>query len=308
MTDGLPGAGPGPRAAGRGQRRDLGASIVRIGQKHAPLKDLYAYVLVMKWRWLLLAGFAFYLAINALFGALYYLVPGSIAHGDDSFAEAFFFSVETFCAIGYGYRYADGGWGHLVVTLQGFASILAIAFSTGLVFAKFSQPHSRILFSDRMVVERRNGVPTLSFRLANERHNDAVVEASIRVSALLTVRTKEGAELRRLHDLELERSQTPLFLLSWQVFHRIDEGSPLHGWTADDLWDDDVRFVVALVGLDSVFQQTVHARRVYFAEDVAFGHRFVDVLRRLDGGRVEMDYRRFHGVEPDPAAREERRG
>ena len=41
--------------------------------------------------------------------------------------------------------------------------------------------------------------------------------------------SQEGYKLRRFYDLELLRSQTPVFELSWLVMHPIDENSPLFG-------------------------------------------------------------------------------
>jgi hypothetical protein len=42
-----------------------------------------------------------------------------------------------------------------------------------------------------------------------------VVEASLKVTG---ARTPEGHRIRRLFELELERSTQPLFVLSWLVF------------------------------------------------------------------------------------------
>jgi inward rectifier potassium channel len=47
----------------------------------------------------------------------------------------------------------------------------------------------------------------------------------------------------------------------------------------------------------------VHARHAWTSRDILWDHRFVDVLVPGGGDRRVIDYRRFHDVEPDPAAR-----
>lgn len=100
--------------------------------------------------------------------------------------------------------------------------------------------------------------------------------------------------MRRFYDLDLERKSTPVFILSWQIFHPIDEASPLYGLTCERMIEDDVRLLVSVTGLDGTFAQTIHARHNYWAEDILDGHRFVDVMENFEGGLVRMDFRKFH--------------
>ncbi|HJL16876.1 MAG TPA: ion channel [Sandaracinaceae bacterium LLY-WYZ-13_1] len=284
------------------RRKPLEAYLLRVGQRKRPFTDAYAFLLRSRWAVVVGIAASVYLSFNVAFALLYLAVPGSVANADGTFLDAFFFSVQTFAAIGYGFMYSQGVWGNAVVVAESFVSLLCIALLTGIVFAKFARPHARVLFSEPILVETRDGVPTLTFRVANERGND-VVEASVRVSALMTYHTKEGAKLRRFHDLSLQRSSTPFFLLSWQVFHPITEDSPLYGMSRQAMVEGDVRFSVALTGLDGTFAQTIHARHIYWAEDVRVGHRFVDVIEDLGDGRSRMDFRLFHRTEPEPASR-----
>ncbi|MEO5731938.1 MAG: hypothetical protein ABI134_29260, partial [Byssovorax sp.] len=48
------------------------------------------------------------------------------------------------------------------------------------------------------------------------------------------------------------------------------------------------------------FAQTVHARTSYFADDVAWGARFVDVTSQLPDGRLQVDYTKFNDVVVEP--------
>ena len=106
--------------------------------------------------------------------------------------------------------------------------------------------------------------------------------------------------MRRFHDLALTRSQTPLFSLTWMVIHVINESSPLFGETEASLREMNVRFIVTLTGIDSTFAQTVHARTSYFADDIVWGGRFVDVTTQLPDGRLQVDYTKFNDMKVDP--------
>lgn len=276
-------------------RKPLEDYIERVGHRSRPLSDLYAFLLRTSWLRVMELAAVVFLGVNALFAFLYWLRPGSVANVE-GYLDAFFFSVQTFGSIGYGYMVSDSVYANVVVTLEAFTSLFCIAMLTGIVFAKFARPRARVLFSDRCVIETRDGVRTLTFRAANERGND-VVEASVSVHALITTHTAEGARLRRFYPLTLERSASPFFMLSWQVFHPIDASSPLHGLSLEDMKREDVRLAVSLTGLDGTFSQTIYARHLYWADDILEGHRFVDVMEDVGEGKTRMDFAKFHRVE-----------
>ncbi len=280
------------------RRADPSAFVRRVGQPPRPFTDIYAFLLRTRWPVVVALMLAVYLVVNSFFALLYWVFPGAIANSDGSFEQAFYFSVQTFGTIGYGSMYSTGTLGNVLVVTESFSSLFFVAVLTGIVFSKFSRPHARVLFSDKAVIETRDGKRTLTFRVANERGND-VVEASMRVSILRTEVSAEGKGMRRFHDLALLRDSTPLFILSWQVFHVIDETSPLHGMSVEDMTAGDIRITVALTGLDGTFSQTIHARHMYWSDDLLEGHRFVDVMENHPDRSTTMDFRKFHLVEPE---------
>ena len=106
--------------------------------------------------------------------------------------------------------------------------MLGIAVITGLTFTRFARPSARVLFSNKITITPRDGVPHVMFRMANWRRN-RIVEAQLRVVLLVTERTREGEMLRRQIDLPLVRDRTALFFLTWTAMHKIDADSPFHG-------------------------------------------------------------------------------
>jgi len=297
---------PGPASLQAGaalagtRRADAPRARIRaIGLQRAPHKDLYHFVLAQSWpRFFLLTALMFVLT-NLFFAALYWLSPGSVSntrHG--SFEDAFYFSVQTLATIGYGGMTPVTRYAHVVVTFEAFAGVLAVALITGITFTRFARPSARVLFSNKVVIAPRDGVPHLMFRMANWRRN-RVVEARVGVVLLVTERTREGDVMRRQIDLPLVRDRTAVFFLTWTALHRIDASSPFHGPDAvARLRAEGAELFVALTGLDETIGQTIHARYNYKLDDLVMDARFADVLSDdPDGARV-IDFRRFHDVVP----------
>lgn len=277
---------------------------VRIGLKLSPLTDLYYHLMRGSWLVLAVVLSSVYLVTNVVFAFLYMTQAEGIGSGPEGgFMDAFAFSVQTLSTIGYGALAPRTGMAHTLVTLESMVGLIGTALATGLVFSKFAQPRAKVLFSNNMVVQRRNGKPVVCFRVGNARGNE-IIEASLRISALVPEVTLEGEHMRRLVDLQLLRATTPMFAMTWTVIHEIDEASPLFDHDEASLHGDAVRFIVSFTGIDATFSQTVHARHIYDFHDVKWGHRFVDIVDNTDDGRLRIDYQRFHDTVPiDEASR-----
>jgi inward rectifier potassium channel len=272
-------------------------NTVRVGVTNRH-HDVYHYLLTTSWpRFCALIG-GVYVAVNAAFAALY-LADGAGITGAQpgSFADAFFFSVHTMATIGYGSMVPSTPYTNALVAFEALFGLMAFAMATGLMFAKFSRPTARVVWSRVALVTPRNGVPHLVFRVANARENQ-IVEANMRVVMLAFETTAEGERIRRFHDLHLVRAQNPIFALTWLVMHPIDERSPLHGRSKADLEAMRAEILAILIGIDGTFAQTIHARNSYTMDEIVEGARFADVIRELPDGRREVDLSRIHDYVP----------
>jgi inward rectifier potassium channel len=279
-------------------RPPFATEVVRMGsRRQSPLTDLYYFLLTSSWSALFGLMLCTYLGTNALFAALYFVDGGIENARPGSFLDAFFFSVQTMATIGYGKMTPSSTFANGLVAFEALFGLVAFALATGLMFAKFSQPRARVLFSRYAVVTTRDGARSLMVRLANER-TTGLVEATVRLSLVRDDKTPEGESLRRIHSLHLTRASTPFFALSWTAVHPIDASSPLHGATKESLDAQQAGIVASLVGMEEGTGQTVNARHTWSAADIRFEHRFVDILVDLEGGRRGMDMARFHDVEP----------
>jgi inward rectifier potassium channel len=217
-------------------------------------------------------------AANAGFALLYLLQPGAIHNArPGSFADAFFFSVQTIATIGYGQLVPATLYANLLVTLETASGLMFLAIATGLVFARFSRPTARVLFSRVAVIGPHNGKPTLSLRVANQRRNQ-VLQAEAAATLVRDERTEAGVLIRRFYDLTLARNRTPVFALTFTVMHEIDRDSPLYGATAASLTAENAELVVTASGIDEVIAQRVHVRTSLPGRNPLQSHRRRDRL------------------------------
>src|ERR1700719_1644769 len=213
-------------------------------------QDLYHYCMTVTWPQLFGTFAAFFLCFDLLFGFLYHLIPGCIANlNPPGFAGAFFFSVETLATVGYGDMHPQTLYGHVVAMIEIFIGLMSLALITGIMFARFSRPRARFLFTKNAVVRPIDGKLTLLVRAANQRQN-VVQDASAQLHMLRDEVTEEGFRIRRVIDLPLVRSQHPMFVLGWTIMHVIDDASPLKSETEESLHENAAAIILSVSGTD----------------------------------------------------------
>ena len=272
---------------------------LRLGLHRTNYSDLYHGALVITWPRFLAIGLTAYLILNLLFAAAFFVQAGSINHaraGD--FQDAFFFSVQTMATIGYGVLTPATLYANIVVTAETMVSLVYTAFITGLIFARFSRPTARVNFARVVTISTHNGLSTLTVRMANGRSNQ-IVEAEVSLTLLRSELTHEGGFMRRFYDLNLVRSHTPIFSLSFIAMHIIGPDSPLHGVTAEKLEASDAELLVTVTGLDGTMTQTIHARTSYAADEILFGYHYADIFGFTAGNRLVIDDDQFDAVVPE---------
>ena len=297
---------PTPPRPNHATRRSLGARRVTIGQREvfteglslAVFHDLFHHFMTVSWPRLFGTLAAFFLGFDLLFGFLYHLVPGCIANlSPPGFAGAFFFSVETLATVGYGDMHPQTLYGHMIAMAEIFVGLMSLALITGIMFARFSRPRARFLFTRNAVVRPIDGKPTLLVRAANQRQN-VVQDASAQLRMLRDEITEEGFRIRRVIDLPLVRSQHPMFLLGWTIMHVIDDASPLKSQTPQSLLALRVTFVLSVSGTDETTGQVLMARAEYSSKDIRWNATFHDILEEAEDGTLHVDYGKFHDIEP----------
>jgi inward rectifier potassium channel len=269
------------------------------GRRRSP-RDLYHWLLTTSWLVFATIGLAAYLVSNTVFALFYLADPYGIAGArPGNFADAFFFSVETIGTIGYGVLSPRDLYANMVMTGENFFGLSFIAVATGVIFARVSRPTARVMFSRNALIAMHDGDLTFMFRAANERAN-RVLEAEVTVSITRDLTTIEGKTMRRFEQLNLVRSKSPLFALTWTVLHIIDETSPMYGVTEETLKNASGQILVVLSGMDETFAQRIHARHSYMPTDIVWNKHFADVIFEDEAGGRIVDYGRFHDLEELP--------
>ncbi|MBD2386867.1 ion channel [Cylindrospermum sp. FACHB-282] len=272
--------------------------IMGMGAWYSYWRDPYHLLLTLPWSGFLCLICIFYVTINAVFALAYWVGGDCIANArPGSFLDAFFFSVQTLASIGYGAMYPKTTYANIIVTIEAMIGVMGIAMLTGLAFARFSRPTARVIFSRVTLITVYEGMPTLTFRTANQRRN-MILEAQMRLYLMRDEVTAEGQFMRRIYDLKLLRNQTPSFTLSWSVMHVIDQSSPLYGMTPESLIQTNTMLIASVSGIDETVSQVVHARHSYGADEILWNHQFVDIMHQTPDGHRYVDYQYFHDVLP----------
>jgi len=261
-------------------------------------RDIYRWLLGLRWPQFAAFVGTLYIALNLLFAALYGLQQGSIAGttGGHWFFDSFFFSVQTLATVGYGHMYPQTLYGHIVTTIEIMSGIFLLAVMTGLIFVRFSRPSARVVFSNSIVIAPLNGKPTLMVRVGNENQH-SMVEAEFRIMFSRDEPLVEGGDFRYFYVLKLHFDRLTVFPAALTLRHTIDETSPLYGATPESLESSRVLLIVSVVGIDPVIAAAVQTQKDYSWRDVRFGERFVEMYTEDGGGRLTVDYGRLHDTE-----------
>lgn len=283
--------------------------VVRVGARDVETRglaegfwiDLYHRSMTVYWPVFFASAAAIFVVLNAVFAFVFWLGDMPVANVNPTIPlplNLFYFSIETLATVGYGDMHPQTNYGHVVATVEIFTGMSFLAVMTGLIFARFSRPRARFIFARHPIVGRHRGQKTLMIRVANERHN-TISQATARLWLLRLENVGERDQLRRFHELKLDRSEHPMFALSWTIFHVIDKASPLHGLSAADLAATDGALVLNLSGVDDNFAQHLYARQLYPHRDIRWNHRYRDITSYSDEGRLLIDYSLFHEVMPE---------
>ena len=264
-------------------------------------RDAYHSILSLSWPRFTVFILGVYVVLNLIFAIFYYFDSSGIAEmRERSFADAFFFSVETLATVGYGHLYPQTVYAHIITTVEIVVGTFWLAVMTGLIFVRFSRPTARIEFSNSIVIAPFDGQPALMIRVANLRHT-SVVEAEFRMMFMRDERVQEDDAFRRFYPLKLQFDRMIAFPAALTLRHIIDEQSPLYGVTPEKLEASDARLIASVVCIETVISATVQSQQDYSWQDFRFNERFVEIYNELDDGRLTVDYGRLHETEPVPA-------
>ena len=255
--------------------------------------NIYTYLVNTTFPRLLGLVAVLFIGVNLVFAMIYAALGPDALHWDrglgmDALATAFFFSAQTLTTVGYGAIYPVGVGAHIISTFEVTLGLLGFAMITGLMFARFSRPSGKLVFSNRMIVAPYAAVTSLQFRVANQR-TSVMAEVDARI-LLMTVEPDDSGELKRKFvELSLERGGVLFLALTWTIVHIIDEASPLWSKSHADLERLQAELLILIKGYDDSFNQVVHSRYSYRWNEIEWSARFVPAFGVTPEGNMLLD-------------------
>ena len=228
----------------------------------------------------------FYLCINLVFTIIYYFLGlnefgGTITNSHlKQFAEAFFFSSQSFTIGGYGRVSADNLLMNSLCALEAFLGLLSLAVVTGLLYGRFSRPKAYLRFSGNALLSPFHSGNAIMLRLAPFK-NTTLTDAEAKVTLGLIVEEK-GKMVNKFYQLPLEYYTVSSLTLSWTIVHPITETSPFYNFTEEDFKNSRGEILVFVKAFDDMFSNTVVSRTSYTLNELIIGAKFNPMYHRAE--------------------------
>lgn len=280
------------KIGGRFYRKDGSVNIARRGVGFfGQLSWYHTMVSIPRWKFYLILWLAFIL-INLFFACIYYVIGvehlGGIQTGSPykNFAEAFFFSAQTFTTVGYGRISPVGFIASSVASFEAFIGLLGFALASGLFYGRFAKPRSFLHFSDIALFTPFKDGKALMFRTVPYKNNH-LTDAEVKLT--LALRIKEGDKIiNEFYPLAAEFNKINSLVLNWTIVHPITEASPLYGLTLEELKAVNAEILVFVKAFDEVFANTVVGRTSYTADEFIENARFKSMYRSSSDGKTTV--------------------
>ena len=124
--------------------------------------------------------------------------PGDVPHLS-GYTRALFLSLHTLSTVGYGTLAPSSVFIDAIVALESFVGLVVITLFMGVFFVRVYRPSVRVAFSQRCCVKLHNGVPSIVFRVANERSDVVYCGASMAMYCVIADETRKSYSQRRLN-------------------------------------------------------------------------------------------------------------
>jgi inward rectifier potassium channel len=272
-------------------------NVVRLGGDKG-LRNVYQHLLSISNTSFFLLILLSYTLLSLLFALFYWWIGVEYMTnvlGETpirQFLDCFFFSTQTFTTVGYGAIAPRGLLTSTLASFEAFLGLIFFALSTGLMYARFSKPKAKLVYSKKALISPYQEGHALMFRLANQRTN-VLMQMEAKLILAMQIETPTGRE-RKFYDLRTEIDKVLFLALSWTLVHKIDENSPLWGLTADGLARGEAEVLILISGFDDTFNQVVHSRYSYKADEFVWNAKFRRPFRTANEGMVILDLAVLH--------------
>ena len=251
--------------------------------------SVFHYLVTTNWVRFNLLVILSYVLINILFGLIYWSVgieEIGIKHDTwwEDLLESIYFSAQTFSTVGYGRANPGSHVANFIAFAEMLIGMMYLALAAGLLFARFSRPVGKIVYSKKALIAPYHDISAFMVRLSNAKTN---LLLNVEAKLLLTMKQVEnGKEVRKFYELPLEMNNINILALSWTIVHPIEQGSPLYGMDKEKLNKSNAEFMVLIKGYNNTLSQNVHSRTSYKHYDVKWNAKFSSIFYNEKGSAV----------------------
>ena len=268
---------------------DGSVNVKKTGLRFFDHFSVFHFLVTTNWFTFNILVIVSYLFINILFGVFYWKIGINeigIKHESEleDLFESIYFSAQTFSTVGYGRANPGSHLTNFVAFSEMLVGMMYLALAAGLLFARFSRPVAKIVFSKKALIAPYRHGKGFMFRLSNAKTN-LLLEVEVKVLLVMN-KVEDGKEVRKFYDLPLEMSKINMLALSWTVVHPLDEESPLLNFDKDSLANSKAEFMVLINGFNNTLSQIVHARTSYKYYDIEWDARFSPIFNNDNGKAV----------------------
>lgn len=291
-----PGLGSKHESVSRMINEDGSYNIDRAGGMHT-FRDLYKYLIEISWTKFFLLSISTYLIINIIFAG-FYMIGGvedisGINPKSNHFLNAFFFSVQTFTTVGYGFLAPVGAVAGIISTFEAFLGLLYFALITGLLYGRFSKPSSKIAFARNAILTEFEGGKAVMFKMVNKR-NSVLLKAGVKCT--LAIDSEDGK--RTYHQIDLELDYIQFFPLTWTLVHKVDQTSPFYRLNIEQIRERRAELIVMVEAFDETFSQNIIEKSSFAEDQWIEGVKFKRNFSLNKKGKIELRINELDEVEP----------
>lgn len=284
----------------RMMNEDGSFNIDRSGGMHS-FRDLYKFLIEISWFQFFALTTLTYVVINLLFAGIY-MIGGvedisGINPESNHFLNAFFFSVQTFTTVGYGFLAPVGAFAGIISTIEAFLGLLYFALITGLLYGRFSKPSSKIAFARNAIISDFDGGKAVMFKIVNQR-NSVLLKARANCILSLDSDNPDHPLRKEYHQIELQLDYIQFFPLTWTLVHKIDESSPFFGLTLETIRSRHTEMIVMIEAFDETFSQNILEKRSFAGDQWMEGVKFKRNFSPNAKGKIELRINEIDELEP----------
>lgn len=276
--------------------KDGSFNIQRVGLSFFDRFSLFHFMINTKWLIFISIVISGYFLSASFFACIYLYLGAPQFNGiiatdlPSLFWEFFFYSTQSFATVGYGRINPASTSASLVSSIDALMGVLYFAIVTGMLFARFSMPRTKVLFAENALIAPYQDGTAIMFRIANQLQQP-LQNASIRV--IVSILPKDQSNTRQYLELTLERTEIVYFATSWTIVHPITEDSPFYNFSKTEFDLSEPEFMMQLKVYDPSYNQDVFINTSYRKEEFQWNKRYAPILMRGERNNY-IDFSKFN--------------